>query len=146
VPETAARVDPLLAFRFRVRLDDLPVASFSDCMGLQVETEVYEYAEGGLNTNVHRLPTRTKHGSITLKRGIAGRDLWNWYEDIIAGRFGRRNGTIAVYDAAGEAVVTEWQFVRSFPCRWIGPDLGAAQSNVAVEAFELCHEGLSRRR
>jgi phage tail-like protein len=146
VPETAARVDPLLAFRFRVRLDDLVVAAFTDCTGLQVETEVHEYVEGGLNTNAHRLPTRTKHGSLTLKRGIAGRELWDWYDELVGGRVRRRSGTIAVYDPAGVAVVTEWQFVRAFPCKWTGPDLGAAQSNVAVEAFELCHEGLTRSR
>jgi len=146
VPETAVRVDPLLAFRFRVRLDDLTEAGFMDCTGLQMETEVHEYVEGGLNTNVHRLPTRTKHGSIALKRGIAGRDLWDWYDDVVSGFIRRRGGTIAVYDPAGQTVVTEWRFRRAFPCRWNGPDLSATQSNVAVESFELCHEGLSRSR
>ena len=29
-----------------------------------------EYPEGGINTFVHRLPTRIKQGNITLKRGV----------------------------------------------------------------------------
>jgi phage tail-like protein len=146
VPETASRVDPILAFRFRVTFDDLAEGGFSDCGGLQVETEVQEYAEGGLNTHVLRFPTRTKHTSIVLKRGIVDRVLWDWYDDVIQGDIRRRNGTIAVQDPAGAAVVAEWQFRDAFPCKWIGPELVAGQSAVAVETLELCHEGLGRRR
>ncbi len=36
------------SFRFTVTFDDLPPGGFSDCTGLQAETEVQEYAEGGL--------------------------------------------------------------------------------------------------
>jgi phage tail-like protein len=145
VAETAARVDPALAFRFEIALDDLPAGGFSECTGLQVETEVQEYTEGGLNTNTHRFPTRSKHGSITLKRGIVDRALWDWYDELVQGRVRRRNGTIAVKDPSGGDVVVEWQFRDAFPCKWVGPDLNAAQSSVAVETFELCHQGLERR-
>ena len=31
------RNDPFVVFRFEIRLDDLPVAGFSECSGLQVE-------------------------------------------------------------------------------------------------------------
>jgi phage tail-like protein len=145
MPETAARVDPVVTFRFEVKLDGLSVGGFNECTGLQVETEVHDYAEGGLNTNLHRFPTRTKHGSITLRRGVVDRGLWNWYDDVVQGRISRKNGTISVRDAAGENVVLEWQFRDAFPCRWSGPDMNAAQSNVAVETLELCHQGLERR-
>jgi phage tail-like protein len=143
--ETAARNDPALAFRFRVTLDDLPPAGFSDCGGLSVETDVHEYAEGGLNTHMLRFPTRTKHASITLKRGIVDPGLWAWHDDVVQGRIRRRNGTVTVHDAAGEGVVAEWQFRDAFPCKWVGPDLAAGQSAVAVETLELCHQGLVRR-
>lgn len=145
MPEVAARIDPALAFRFAITLDDMSAGGFSECTGLSIETEVQEYAEGGLNTNVHRFPTRSKHGSITLKRGIVDRALWEWYDDLVQGRVRRRNGTIAVKDTGGEQVVVEWQFRDAFPCKWTGPDLNATQSAVAVESLELCHEGLERR-
>jgi phage tail-like protein len=147
MPETAVRVDPALAFRFRVTLDDLALsAGFTDCQGLQAETEVLEYAEGGLNTNLHRFPTRTKHASITLRRGVVGLELWTWYEELVNGLVRRRNGAIAVHDPAGERVVAEWRFRGAFPCKWVGPDLAAGTSAIAVEAVELCHEGLTRSR
>lgn len=145
MPETAARIDPIPAFRFRVTFDELAPAGFSDCGGLEVETDVQEYAEGGRNTNLLRFPTRTKHASITLKRGIVDTTLWDWYDDVVQGRIRRRNGTIAVHDAAGHAVVAEWQFRDAFPCKWVGPELAATQNAVAVETLELCHQGLVRR-
>ena len=143
--ETAARVDPALGFRFRVTLDDMAPAGFSDCGGLQVETEVHEYAEGGRNTNMLRFPTRTKHASLTLKRGIVDPALWAWHDDVVQGRIRRRNGTVAVHDPSGDRVVAEWQFRDAFPCKWVGPELAAGQSAVAVETLELCHQGLVRR-
>ena len=143
--ETGARPDPIPAFRFRVTLDDMAPAGFSDCGGLQVETEVHDYAEGGVNTNLHHFPTRTKETRLTLKRGIVDRALWDWHDELVQGRVRRRNGTIAVFDTAGQRVVAEWQFRDAFPSRWIGPELAAGQSAVAVETLELAHQGLVRR-
>lgn len=143
--ETGARYDPLLAFRFEVRLDDLPVAGFSECGGIQLETETQDYMEGGRNAHLLKFPTRTKQSNIILKRGIANRTLWDWYYALTTGTIRRRNGSILVYDAAGAQVVMEWQFQRAFPSKWIGPELNAAQNNIAVETLELCHEGLERR-
>ena len=40
MPNANDRQDPFLAFRFEIRLDNLPVAGFSECTGLQLETEV----------------------------------------------------------------------------------------------------------
>ncbi len=80
--KTGARHDPVAAFRFTVTFDDLPPGGFSDCTGLQSETEVQEYAEGGLNTHTWRLPGRTKQSNVTLKRGIVNKVLWDWYDAI----------------------------------------------------------------
>ena len=57
--ESASRIDPISAFRFQVRFNNLPVAGFSECTGLQLETEVYEYAQGGKNDFMLKFPTRT---------------------------------------------------------------------------------------
>jgi phage tail-like protein len=145
VAETGTRTDPVLAFRFEVTLDGLPAGGFSECSGLSVETEVQDYAEGGLNTHLHKRPGRTRQTNLTLRRGIVDRRLWDWYLDLLEGRVERRNGSVIVRDPSGGEVEIEWQFRRAFPCKWQGPDLSAAQSAVAVEMLELCHEGLERR-
>jgi phage tail-like protein len=145
MPETGTRNDPFLAFRFEIKLDDLSVGGFSECSGLQLQTEVQEYTEGGLNTHLLKFPGRTKQVNLTLKRGIVDRELWDWYYGLTQGQVRLRNGSVIVRDPSGGQVVMEWQFRRAFPCNWQGPELSATQSSVAVETLELCHEGLERR-
>jgi phage tail-like protein len=127
-------------------LDDLAVAGFNACTGLQLETEVLDYMEGGLNTHVLKFPTRTKQTNVVLKRGIVDRTLWDWYFALSQGDIRTRNGTIAVRDPSGAKVVMEFQFRRAFPAKWIGPELNAQQSAVAVETLELAHQGLELRQ
>lgn len=145
MPNSADRQDPYVAFRFEIRFDDLPVGGFSECGGLQLETEVQDYAEGGFNQHVHKFPGRTKQTNITLKRGIVDRELHDWYLNLVKGTVSLKNGSILVRDMSGKKVDIEWQFQRAFPCKWIGPDLNATQNNVAVETIEICHQGLIRR-
>lgn len=144
MPESGARNDPVGAFRFTVRFDDLPPGGFSDCSGLQMETEVQDYREGGLNTHVWKFATRSKQANLVLRRGIVNRVLWQWYDDIVQGRMRFRNGTIIVHDSAGERDAIEFQIVQAFPVKWAGSDLGAAQNNLAVETVEFAHQGLRR--
>ena len=142
---TGARSDPAHAFRFEIELDAAPVGGFSECSGLQLETEVHDYQEGGLNTHVRKFPTRTKQTNLTLKRGIVDRVLWDWYSGVVQGQITPRDGSILVRDASGERVLVVWDFRDAFPCKWVGPDLNATQNAVAVETFELCHQGLERK-
>lgn len=144
--ETNDRKDPFMAFRFEVSIDDLPVAGFSTCTGLQLETEVLDYAEGGLTTHLLKFPGRTKQVNLVLKRGIVDRKLWDWYFDLTQGTVTFHNGSIVVHDASGNEDVMEWKFTRAFPTKWVGPELNAMQSIIAVETLELCHEGLTRKK
>ena len=134
--------DPFLAFRFTVSIDNISVAGFSECSGLQLETETKEYMEGGENSFVHKLVTRTKQSNITLKRGIIDRKLWDWYWDITQGNIDYRSGHIIVWDPSKRSIVLQYDFENAFPCKWTGPELNATQNNVATESFELCHHGL----
>jgi phage tail-like protein len=146
MPETGARTDPFVAFNFRVSLDGLPPAGFAECSGLQLETEVQEYVEGGQNDRVHKFVTRTKQVPLVLKRGIVDRVLWDWFFDVAQGRASFRDGTVRIHDASGGRAVAEWQFRGAFPSKWSGSDLNAGQSAVAMETLELTHKGLERRK
>lgn len=142
---TSDRQDPFVAFRFQVRIDGLPVAGFSSCTGLQLDTDVLDYPEGGENSHLLKFPVRTKVTNIVLKRGIVDRTVWDWYYDLTQGTVSLRNGSVVVQDPSGARVVVEWQFDRAFPVKYIGPELNATQNNVAVETLELCHQGLKRK-
>jgi phage tail-like protein len=144
--KTGTRLDPFTAFRFTVAFDDLPQGGFSDCSGLQSETEVQEYAEGGLNTHTWRFPGRTKQGNVTLKRGIVNKVLWDWHRAIATGDFKSRNCTVLVHDPSGSEDVLEFQLMDAFPAKWIGPELAAGQNNLAIETLEVAHQGMTRKR
>lgn len=144
MPDTANRQDPFPAFRFEVILDEISVAGFSECTGLQQEIEVQDYAEGGLNTFTHRFPGRVKPTNLQLKRGIVDREMWDWYYSLTQGKVKLRGGSIRVRDPSGQQVVMEWRFENAFPFKWVGPELNASQNNVAVETMELCLQGLQR--
>jgi phage tail-like protein len=145
VAETGARVDPLLGFRFEVRFTGLPPGGFAECSGLGLETEVAEYAEGGLNDRMHKFATRTRQAPLVLRRGVVDRVLWDWFIEVAQGRARFRDGSVIIRDESGSRTAAEWYVVRAFPSKWTGPDLNAGQSSVAVETLELTHNGLERR-
>ena len=141
---TAERRDPYGAFRFRLEIDALIVAGFSDISGLAVETEVEERAEGGVNDQVHSFAKGTKSPRLVLKRGITdSTDLWSWHQDVVGGRIKRRDGRIFLFDLAG-AEKWRWTFEGAYPVKWTGPDLKGDGSAVAFETVELVHRGLKK--
>ena len=146
MPNSGARNDPFPSFRFTISFDDLPPGGFSDCSGLQMETEVQDYPEGGLNTHTWKFASRTKQSALVLKRGIVNKVLWDWYHDITLGKMKLRNATIIVFDHDGTKQVMEYQVLQAFPTKWVGSELSASQSNLAVETVEFAHQGLERRK
>lgn len=144
--QSDSRNDPTPAFRFELDIDNLPVAGFSECSGLQLEIEVQDYHEGGLNTIMRKFPGHTKQTNITLKRGIVDRSLWDWFFATAEGTITFRGGSIILRDPAGGQELMRWRFERAFPAKLSGPELNATQNNVAVETLELCHEGLKREK
>ena len=140
---SAGRTDPLLGFRFRVEIDGILVAGFSEVSGLEVQMEPEEYEEGGRNDGPHRLPTRYSSPNLVLQRGMTDSpELWEWMTSAINGRIERQNGRILLLDTVGKRA-RDWAFTGAYPVRWAGPDLQADQGSVAIETLELAHKGFS---
>ena len=128
-------------YRFMVEIEHLLVASFSEVSGLVVETELEQYNEGGVNEYTHQLPTRTKHVPIILKHGLTDSyELWDWYNDVVQGKIVRRSGSIILFDEQFREF-RRWTFNDAFPSKWVGPELNASVSEVAIEQIELVHNG-----
>ena len=139
------RLDPYTAFKFLLEIEGLIVAGFTEVSGLQVETEPFEYREGGLNEYVHRLPGPTRHPNLTLRRGLTDFDnLWRWQRDVSRGIVKRRNGSLLLFGDLGAQGIWRWNFSDAYPVRWVGPELQAETATVAVETLELAHRGLSK--
>lgn len=140
------RLDPHLACHFVIEIEGVLVGGFSDCTGLQVETETVEYREGGLNEYMHRFAGPTRHPPLVLKRGMSPIDgLWSWHQDVVEGRIKRRNGTIFLLNTE-MLPMRSWNIQDALPVKWSGPELHASSTAVAFEAVELAHHGLSRPR
>lgn len=139
------RLDPYAAFNFLVEIEGLLVGGFSEVSGLQVETEIKEYREGGLNEYMHKLAGPTRYPSnLILKHGLTDIEgLWLWHQDVVRGVIQRRNGTIYLLDSQGLPAMW-WDFLGAYPVKWSGPDFRADSSTVAAETVELVHQGISK--
>ncbi|MBA2616061.1 MAG: phage tail protein [Actinobacteria bacterium] len=136
----ASRVDPYDAFNFFVELDGIVSASFSEVTGLDSETDVIEYRTGDMRLAV-KIPGLHRWSKIVLKRGLTKNlDLWNWREQVIAGKPERRNGSIVLL-SADQTPILRINFRNGWPCKWEGPTLNAGTSEVAIETLEIAHEG-----
>jgi phage tail-like protein len=155
-------VDPYVNFQFRLELNNVQVAGFAECTGLQMETKVFEYNEGGRNETTLKFPGTTAYGNITLKRGMTlSNDLIEWHRDIVEGRFERnpraprdpkkigtfnQNRAIAIILQNELGIdVKRWNLLNAFPVKWVGPDLKASGTEVAFETLEIAHEGIQLR-
>lgn len=142
MPETARRLDPYINCRFHVEIEGVQEAFFRECSGLEAETEVLSYEEGGVNDHPHKLPGRTKFPNVSLKRGVTDSGaLWEWYLKVVQGKIERKNISIVLYASEGSEV-KRWSFERAYPIKWSGPGLSSEENAVAIETLELAHEGM----
>jgi phage tail-like protein len=141
----ANRNDPYLNFNYLVEIEQLVIGGFSEVTGLQVEIDVQEFREGGVNDYIHKLPGPARYpSSITLKRGLTDATaLWDWQQQVVRGQVNRKNGSIILLDAA-ENEKWRWDFFDAFPVKWTGPDLRASSADIAIELLELNHRGITR--
>ncbi len=141
-----ARQDPLRNFRYRLEIDNLAVAGFSEVGIGATTTDVIDYREGTDPPHVRKLSGLTRYGNITLKRGVTDSlELFNWHRQVVNGQLGasRRNVVIVVADEAGQ---DQARFVvsQAWPVKYDPSDLNAKGNEVLIELLELVNEGIER--
>jgi phage tail-like protein len=140
------RKDPYRQFRFRVEIDGISQAGFSECSFADTTTDAVEYREGDEIPTARKLSGLTKFGNITLKWGITDTmEIYNWRQQIIdTGAEGaRRNMSIILIDEAGSDKA-RWDITRAWPTKYDPPDFSAKGNEVAIETLEIIHEGFKR--
>jgi phage tail-like protein len=141
---TGKRNDPFPAHIFAVEIGGVIKATFSECSGLQGEVEIFEYQEGGENGYIHRLPGRTKWTNLSLKRGLTDcPELHQWYADALHNKITRHDMSVVIYNQSGEEV-RRWNIRAAYPVKWVGPQLKAGATEVAIETLELAHHGIEQ--
>lgn len=144
-----ARIDPLRNFRYRLEIDNITQAGFSEVAIAETTIDAVDYREGTDPPHVRKLSGLTKYGNITLKWGLTvggnALDLFKWHQDVSSGQVKdkRKKVVIVVQDEAG---VDSARFVISdaWPVKYDPSDLSGKGSETFVESMELVNEGIER--
>ncbi len=140
-----ARNDPYVNSNFVVEIDGITIAGFSEVCGLESRIDVIEYREGNERGFTSRkLPGQVIYSNVVLKLGITeDRSLLDWHMQWVtrSGPLERKSVRIVLRDESG----TErraWLLHKAWPALYCGPCLNATGNDVAIETFELVHEGI----
>lgn len=142
------RQDPLRKFRYRLEIDSIEQAGFSEVTIGELSTDPIEYREGDEITTVRKLNGLNKYANITLKWGITdSMELANWHQLIVDDSTplddARRTVVIRVQNEAGEDKAA-FEIIKAWPCKYDPSDLNATGNEVAIDSLELCNEGIKR--
>lgn len=142
----AERIDPYRNFRFRVEIDGIAVAGFSEATVADATVAVVEYRNGNDPTFQKQLSGLTKFGNITLKTGLTDSVLlYAWHQLVVTkgAKDNRKNVSLILIDEA-EADQSRWDIVEAWPTKYDPSDFSSKGSEVMVETLELVHEGITR--
>jgi phage tail-like protein len=144
-----ARIDPLRNFRYRLEIDSITQANFSEVAIGETTIDAVDYREGTDPPHVRKLSGLTKYGNITLKWGATvganALDLYKWHMDVASGqvRDKRKKVVIVVQDEAG-ADAARFVVSDAWPIKYDPSDLNAKGNEVLIESLELVNEGIER--
>ena len=143
-----ARQDPLRNFRFRLEIDGIVQAGFSEVTVGDSTVDPIEYREGNEITTVRKLKGLVKYANITLKWGMTdSRELAEWHRQVVEDTAlvdgVRRTVLIHVQNEAGQDKAS-YEVINAWPTKYDPSDLNGKGNEVAIETLELVNEGMRR--
>jgi phage tail-like protein len=142
----AKRIDPYRNFRFRVEIDGITTAAFSEATIPDSTTDPVDYREGTDPTYQRKLSGLTKFGNITLKKGLTdSMELYKWKKSVEekGAMSARKNISLILVDEGG-ADKARWNIIEAWPTKYDPSDFSAKANEVVIESLELIHEGVTR--
>lgn len=143
---TGKRIDPYRGFRFRVEIDGITTAAFSDATIPDSTTDPVEYREGTDAPTQKKLSGLTKYGNITLKKGLTdSMDLYEWRKQVeqSGASKARKNMSLILIDEEGNDKA-RWDIVEAWPTKYDATDFNAKGNEVIIESLDIVHEGVTR--
>ena len=119
---------------------------FKGLEGLEIWFDVLEYAEGGNNDFVHRLPGRMRYPNLKLSWGlVSDEDLLKWFMATHT-KAETQEITLTLTAAKGDLStdLRKFTFADAYPVHWSGPTLNATAADPETwgETLEIAHSGL----
>ena len=111
---------PLGRFRYKVEIEGIEMAGFSEVTGIDASVDVIEYREGDMVQTPMKFPGLLKYGNITLKKGMISGDK-NIYDWMMAGLTGsvemtRKTVTISLLGPDGTPKAS-WRVINAWPVK-----------------------------
>jgi len=142
---TGDRKDPFRNFRFRVEIDGITQAGFTEVTIPDSSVDAIEYREG-TDKYTRKLAGFFKESNVSLKWGITdSMQLYNWYNSCKEGPTIRKNIAIKMMDETDKEVAI-WTFENAWPTKYKAPDLTTKSHEVAIENLEIVHESMRRTK
>jgi len=153
--------DPLRNFKFLVTFMPPTGAAipmgFMSVSGLNMTVDVIAYREGGYNTTTQKLPGQADFSPITLSRGVAVGNTfdYNWMSQLFTvmqgtgsaadGNDFRWSVLVQILDhpvtTATVAVKAEFKIFNAWPTSIAYSDLDAGANQLFISQLVLAHEG-----
>lgn len=143
---TGTRNDPYLGFRFRVEIDGIQTAAFSEATIPDITTGTADYREGTDPKNVRKLSGLNTYGSLSLKKGLTdNRDLSDWQRSCEenGAKNNRRNVSLVLVDDEGNDKA-RWEVREAWPSKINTTGFNATGNTVMIETLEIMTEGVRR--
>jgi phage tail-like protein len=141
-----ARKDPYRGFRFRVEIDGITQAGFTDATIADSTTDPVDYREGTDPVHSRKLSGQTKYGNITLKWGLTdSMELYNWRKQVIerGAAKARKNLSLVLVDEEGSDKA-RWNAMDAWPTKYDCTDFSAKGAEVLIESLDLVCEEVVR--
>lgn len=144
---------PPAAFHFKVSVKgkgDAIDAQFQEVSGLEVEQEIEEIKEGGMNDFSWRVPGRTKYNNLVLKRGFVseGSKLFDWVTKHLnnsahlSSKMELHDIDVILLNEEGDDLIT-WNFKKAYPVKWNVSNLNSQDNSLVIESIEFVFNSFS---
>ncbi len=139
------RFDPFRAYNFKLQIDGINEAHFTQCSGIGVKVNAIRYREGGEAQIVHQLVGPVEYAEVTLKYGLSiSPDLWNWFQKSVEGTPDPKHVSIVMLGPGGVGERLRWNLNDAWPSEWRGAPLDALGREIAIESLTLVYESVTR--
>jgi phage tail-like protein len=155
MPPRTSQFDPYRKFKFRIKINNLPVAGLTKCSALTVTVESKDFRTGEMDSFKHKLPGMVTFEPITLEQGVTQDRTFERWATSMANYVGnkgtdaektpddfRKDIDIEIYNLNNERV----KAYRVYNC-WASkytavPDLDASSADVMIQSIVLENEGI----
>jgi phage tail-like protein len=136
-------LDPGASLFFKLEVGSLDYGDFDRCYGLGVQTRVLDYAEGGNNGYVTRLPSGLHYPALWLGRVLTADSskLITWVQSV---ETGIKRPTVEITALRPDKTkIASWTLRDAMPSQWTGPVFDPSRAEVAMEWVEIVYHGFT---